>query len=72
MEAMAFEQGIGLVPFGGIALQAFETIHASESKEPIIKATSVKILVKDPGFAHRKGVDCGNCGQGVAGEGRRI
>lgn len=48
MEEMAFEQGMGFVPFGGIGLQAFNAIHASESKEPIIKATSIKILAKDP------------------------
>jgi HEAT repeat protein len=48
MEAMAFEQGMGFVPFGGIGLQAFEVIHASEEKAPMIKATSIKILAKDP------------------------
>jgi HEAT repeat protein len=48
MEAMAFEQGMGFVPFGGIGLQAFKTIHESEAKEPIVKATSIKILAKDP------------------------
>jgi HEAT repeat protein len=48
MEAMAFEQGIGFAPFGGIGLQAYQTIHASESKEPIVKATALKILAKDP------------------------
>jgi hypothetical protein len=48
METMAFEQGIGFVPFGGIGFQAFNAIHASESKEPILKATSIKILAKDP------------------------
>ena len=48
MEALAFEQGMGFVPFGGIGLQAFEAIHASEEKAPIIKATSIKILALDP------------------------
>lgn len=48
MEEMAFEQGMGFVPFGGIGLQAFNTIHASETKGPILKATCVKILAKDP------------------------
>lgn len=48
MEAMAFEQGIGFVPFGGIGLQAFDAIHASEEKAPIVKATSIKILANDP------------------------
>jgi HEAT repeat protein len=48
MEMMAFEQGMGFVPFGGIGLQAFNAIHASEEKGLIIKATSIKILAKDP------------------------
>jgi HEAT repeat protein len=48
MEEMAFEQGMGFVPFGGIGLQAFNVIHASEEKGPILKAASVKILAKDP------------------------
>jgi HEAT repeat protein len=48
MEAMAFEQGMGFVPFGGIGLQAFDAIHASEEKGPIVKATSIKVLAKDP------------------------
>jgi HEAT repeat protein len=48
MEAMAFEQGIGFVPYGGAGFQVYEAIHESESKEPIVKATSIKILAKDP------------------------
>jgi HEAT repeat protein len=48
MEDMAFEQGIGFVPFGGIGLQAYQTIHASETKGPLVKATAIKILAKDP------------------------
>lgn len=48
MEAMAFEQGIGFVPFGGYGLQVYQVIHESESKDPIIKATSIKVLAKDP------------------------
>ncbi len=48
METMAFEEGIGFVPFGGIGFQAYKTIDESESKAPIIKATSIKILAKDP------------------------
>jgi len=48
METMAFEQGMGFVPFGGIGLDAMETIHKSESKEPMLKATSIKILANDP------------------------
>lgn len=48
MENMAFEQGMGFVPFGGIGLQAFQTIHASKEKGPLVKATAIKILAKDP------------------------
>jgi HEAT repeat protein len=48
MEDMAFEQGMGFVPFGGIGLQAFQTIHASKEKGPLVKATAIKILAKDP------------------------
>ena len=48
METMAFEQGMGFVPFGGIGLQAYQSIHASKEKNPILKATSIKLLAKDP------------------------
>jgi HEAT repeat protein len=48
MEAMAFEQGIGFVPFGGYGLQVYQAIHASEAEGPIVKATAIKILAKDP------------------------
>ncbi|HEY6291209.1 MAG TPA: HEAT repeat domain-containing protein [Terriglobia bacterium] len=48
METMAFEQGIGFVPFGGYGLQVFDAIHASESKEPIVKAAAIKMLATDP------------------------
>lgn len=48
METMAFEQGLGFVPFGGYGLQAYDAIHKSETKEPIVKATSIRILAKDP------------------------
>lgn len=48
MENMAFEQGMGFVPFGGIGLQAYETIHTSEEKGPLVKATAIKVLAKDP------------------------
>ncbi len=48
MEAMAFEQGMGFVPFGGYGLQVYQVIHESESKEPIVKAAAIKILAKDP------------------------
>jgi HEAT repeat protein len=48
MEGMAFEQGIGYIPYGGIGLQVYQTIHTSESKEPILKASSIRTLAKDP------------------------
>jgi len=48
METMAFEQGIGYVPFGGIGFQAYQTIHESEEKAPILKAACLKVLAKDP------------------------
>lgn len=48
MENMAFEQGMGFVPFGGIGLQAYETIHSNQEKGPLVKATAIKILAKDP------------------------
>jgi HEAT repeat protein len=47
MEAMAFEQGMGFVPFGGAGLKVYQTVHDSESKDLIVKATSIKILAKD-------------------------
>ncbi len=48
MEDMAFEQGMGFVPFGGIGLQAYQTIHSSEEKGPLVKATAIRVLAKDP------------------------
>ena len=48
MEKMAFEQGIGFVPYGGIGLATFQAIQASKAKDPILKATSIKALSKDP------------------------
>jgi len=48
MEKMAFEQGMGFVPFGGISLQVYQHIQQSKAKTPILKATSLKVLAKDP------------------------
>jgi len=48
MAEMAFEQGMGYVPFGGVALGAFKAIHESEEKAQIVKATAVRMLAKDP------------------------
>jgi HEAT repeat protein len=48
MESMAFEQGLGFVPFGGLALGAYQAIHSSNEKAQIVKATAVRLLAKDP------------------------
>jgi HEAT repeat protein len=48
MEAMAFEQGMGFVPFGGAGLKVYEAVRQSESNEIIVKATASKILAEDP------------------------
>jgi hypothetical protein len=48
METMAFEQGMGFVPFGGASMQVYQAVHQSQEKDLIVKATSIKILAKDP------------------------
>ena len=48
MEKIAFEQGIGFVPFGGVSMEAFQIIHANKEQAPIMKASSIKALAKDP------------------------
>jgi HEAT repeat protein len=48
MADIGLEIGIGFVPFGGIARGAFQAIHSSEEKALIVKATSVRMLAKDP------------------------
>jgi HEAT repeat protein len=48
METMAFEQGLGFVPFGGASIQVYQAVHQSQEKDLIVKATSIKILAKDP------------------------
>ncbi|MBV8072599.1 MAG: HEAT repeat domain-containing protein [Acidobacteriaceae bacterium] len=48
MAEMAFEQGIGYAPFGGIAWGAYQKFHSSENQELVVKATAVKMLAKDP------------------------
>ncbi|MGC1382149.1 MAG: HEAT repeat domain-containing protein [Candidatus Acidiferrales bacterium] len=48
MEDMAFEQGMGFVPFGGAGLKAYEAVRQGEENELMVKATSIKILAKDP------------------------
>jgi len=48
MEAMAFEQGIGFVPFGGIGFKAYNTIRSAQEKEPIVEAAAIRVLATDP------------------------
>jgi len=48
MEKIAFEQGMGFVPFGGVSMEAYQIIHANKEQAPILKATSIKALAKDP------------------------
>jgi HEAT repeat protein len=48
MADMGLEIGMGFVPFGGVARGAFQAIHGSQEKALIVKATSVRMLAKDP------------------------
>ena len=48
MAETAFQQGIGFVPFGGIGYGAFKAIHDSGANATVVKATSIKMLAKDP------------------------
>jgi len=48
MEAMAFEQGIGFVPFGGIGFKAYQTIRSAQEKQPIVEAAAIRVLATDP------------------------
>jgi len=48
MEKMAFEQGMGFVPFGGISLAVYQRVQNSKAKAPVLKATSLKVLAQDP------------------------
>jgi len=48
MADMAFEQGIGYVPFGGIGFQAYQTIRSAEDKGPMVEAAAIKVLATDP------------------------
>jgi HEAT repeat protein len=48
MTEMAFEQGIGYAPFGGVALGAYQAIHSSKENVQMVKATAVRKLAKDP------------------------
>jgi len=47
MEKMAFETGIGFLPFGGIGLAGIQSVQASKSKGPILKAASIRALATD-------------------------
>jgi HEAT repeat protein len=44
----ALQQGIGYVPYGGMALQAVQTIQGSEKSDALVKAAAVRALAKDP------------------------
>jgi len=44
----AFEQGIGYVPYGGVAMGVFQHFHDSGKSEALVKAAAVKMLAKDP------------------------
>ena len=46
---MGFEEGIGFVPFGGMGLEAFKTIHGSSSAS--VRAAAAKVLTKDSDLA---------------------
>lgn len=48
MATMAFEQGIGFVPFGGIGYGAYQHFHQSAEKEQIVQAVAVRVLANDP------------------------
>jgi len=48
MAGMAFQQGMGFVPFGGVALGAFEAILNSGKNEALVKAAAIRALAKDP------------------------
>lgn len=48
LASQAFEQGIGYVPYAGIAYGAFQHFHESDEKEAMVRAAAVKMLAKDP------------------------
>ena len=48
MANMAFQQGMGFVPFGGLAMGAFQAVRSSGKNEVLVKAAAVRTLAKDP------------------------
>ncbi len=48
MANMAFQQGMGFVPFGGLAMGAFQAVRSSGKNEVLVKAAAVRTLSKDP------------------------
>ena len=45
---VAFQQGMGFVPFGGVALGAFQAVRANGKNQALVKAAAVKTLAQDP------------------------
>ncbi len=50
----AFQEGIGFVPYGGVAMGTYEAIRANSKKEAMVKAAAVRTLAKDPDPRTRK------------------
>lgn len=48
LENEAFQQGIGFVPYGGVAMGAYQAVHKSGKSQALVKATALKVLAKDP------------------------
>ena len=48
MAYMAFQQGIGYVPFGGVGFTAYQAIRSVETGPNIVEATAIKVLGPDP------------------------
>jgi len=48
MANVAFQQGMGFVPFGGVALGAFQAVRANGKNQALVKAAAVKTLGHDP------------------------
>lgn len=48
MATEAFQQGMGFVPYGGVAMGAYEAIRSSGKKEALVKAAAVRALATDP------------------------
>ena len=44
----AFQQGMGFVPFGGLALGAFQAVRSTGKNDVLVKAAAVRTLGGDP------------------------